>query len=208
MNKTNTSDNKQYDTFISKGSKEHKPYIAVNIEVDESGHYTDKDYFTRDRAKEENFFKVHEIENEGTGYIIRIRVGENFNTACVKKEGTRKEGVCSVTDKTKFEKNMELVQKHVNDALNGRKMDKHVYINFADNNGIMRYPYSTFEAAKASAKSLPNLPSKPSKDALNDLTKAISNVKIAEPTRKRVECSRKNCKEKTTSVTGKCKKHR
>ena len=220
MNKTNISDNKQYDTLITKRRKEDvkdSNKIALNIEVDESSHYTKPDYFTRDRAKEENFFKVREEKN-GKAYIIRVRVGENFNTACVKKEGVRKDGVCSVTDSIKFEKNMKLVQKYVDDALNGRKMDKHVYINFADNNGIIKYPYANFtsahESALKSTKSLPNLPTnptkpvKPAKDMLNDLTKAMSNFKIDEPSRKRVECSRKNCKEKTTSVGGKCKKHR
>ena len=214
MNKTNISDSKQYDTLITKGYKEDikdRIKIALNIEVDESDHYTVQSYFTRDRAKEENFFNVRE-QKGGKAYIIRVRVGEKFNTSCVKKEGKGKEGECSVTDTTKFNKNMALVQKYVDDALNGKKMDKHVYINFADNNGIIKYPYTDFAAAQASAlkstKSLPNLPTKPVKDILNDLTTAMSNVKIAESSRKRVECSRKNCKEKTTSVVGKCKKHR
>jgi hypothetical protein len=243
MNKTNKSDNKQYDTFISTGNKEHSPFIALNIEVDEFGHYTIEDYFTRDRKKEENFFNVWE-EQGAKAYIIRVRVGEKFNSTCVKKTGTGKNGICSVTDYLKFNKNMGIVQKYIDDVLNGKKVDKHVYINFADNIGLIKYPYTTFSSTKSILnKSLNDLSNAMSnlklnetrKKNVNDLSNAISNLKLNEkknindlsntmsnlklnnllketsnnkPCKKKIDCSIKKCKNKTTSITNKCKEHR
>ena len=241
MNKTNKSDNKQYDTFISTGNKEHSPFIALNIEVDEFGHYTIEDYFTRDRKKEENFFNVWE-EQGAKAYIIRVRVGEKFKTSCVKKTGTGKNGICSITDSLKFNKNMEIVQKYIDDVLNGKKVDKHVYINFSDNIGLIKYPYTTFSSTKSilnkslndltnsmNNHKLNNLLNETHKKSLNDLSKAMTNLKLNnllnethkkngndllketsnnKPCKKKIDCSIKKCKNKTTSITNKCKEHR
>lgn len=204
MNKTNISDNKQYDTLITTGDKDHKPFIALNIEVDEFGHYTKEDYFTRDRAKEQNFFNVWETQG-AKAHIIRVRVGETFNTACVTKTGTRTNAVCSVVNSQSFDMNMEIVQKYINDVLSGRRVKNHVYINFSDTNGLIDYPYTTFASVKTEKFQPQKL------NNIETLVSDFNNVKISNdpnPDGKRMECIKSRCKEKTSAKSGLCKRHR
>jgi hypothetical protein len=136
LNKVNKSDNKRYDAWISYTNKDIEHPTILNIEVDEFGHYTNKNYFKEDREKEKNFFKVN---SKNKAYILRIRIGEKDKTPCVSKDKT-----CKVINTPLFDKNMKRTREYMKNIFkNSKKLYKIAYIDFSKDENIKEYPYKT-----------------------------------------------------------------
>jgi hypothetical protein len=136
LNKVNKSDNKRYDAWISHTNKDIEHPTILNIEVDEFGHYTNKNYFKEDREKEKNFFKVN---SKNKAYILRIRIGEKNKSSCISKDKT-----CKVKNPKLFDKNMKRTREYMKNIFkNSKKLYKIAYIDFSKDENVKEYPYKT-----------------------------------------------------------------
>ena len=203
LNQSNESDNKQYDAWIS-NNKNHENPTIINIEIDEKGHYNDPIYFTRDRAKERNFFEVNKNRR---AYVFRIRVSEDSADKCVWKE----DGKCFVKDPKKFDSNMLNSITHIKKLLLGQGKFKNVdrtYIDFSNYDGVISYPFTSVVDSKQQKKEQTQSSSGWQDKEIRQITAGVNRLVVNDV--KPGSCKSHGCKNSTwqTDYCDKCsKKH-
>lgn len=207
------SDKTRYDLLISDAKTEKQAKNVVLVEIDEKQHF--KPYGIVDGALREEIFR-NKYEN-AKKFILRIRVSEDgklddetIGRSCF----TKKNAKVSVIDVNKYNSNINHINWYISSVFSSNKPIKHAYINFSDNIGIRHFVVSN-----------PKLNEK----QIDELNKKFNNVKLVEQVvnrfnepisisnkdtncpnldNKRIDCIKLRCKEKTTSKTGLCTKHR
>jgi hypothetical protein len=195
-----TDEAEKYDLLI----KYKKRYLLV--EIDEKEHFKEVQFF-EDRSREKRFW-----ENYGeTHGVLRIRAGENPSKkvsqyACISRKGGMGGG-CSVTNKNLFEENMNRIVKHIYKSLTSVKFIKHGYIELFNNIEIQDFK-NTFQYEKSVSKKPSSYKFKEYPNGLGIGIEKLTSKEENNPLSKRIDCLKKSCKEKTTSKTGFCSKHR
>jgi hypothetical protein len=183
--------------------KKDSRYILV--EVDERQHFVKKQ-FHEDRNREKRFWFKYGNENA----VIRIRVGDAPGEemySCISRTGGRGGG-CSVKNSSMFSKNMNDIVKHIKDYFNKKNVIKHAYIEFFNNIGIQDFK-KAFNHTKATIthESQYAFVSYPNELKIEEVTSKMEALSVI-PLGKKIDCIKNRCKEKTSSKSGLCSKHR
>jgi hypothetical protein len=182
------SDDTRYDLYLESSQK------AMLVEIDEQYHYKEENWGP-DREREQIFLNNNNSKNP---HILRVRVGEYFPTSCIGKANS----LCFVHEhaRSQYTSNIDKAKQHMLKYFKSSVNIQNAYINLSDSLGVR----NAHEAFKHVTQKNPN-------KKVEDVIVAFNNVKITEypnPDGKRIECIKLRCKEKTSSMSGLCKKHR